>query len=138
MFNGLQQHHIGCLVESIEEFQKENTIIWKASDYSEVFSIKAQDVKVCFINQPGGIKIELVEPGPNNKSLTKMLERGVSYYHLAFSSAAYDETVKTFEQANCRQLSEFSSEAFNGNRCCFFYHPQLKLIELIESNKTHG
>lgn len=134
MFNGLQQHHIGCLVANIEEFKKENTGIWKASDYSDVFPIEAQDVKVCFIDQPNGIKIELVEPGPNNRSLSKMLDKGTSYYHLAFISSAYDEAVEAFEEANCRQLSEFRSEAFNGNRCCFFYHPHLKLVELIESN----
>jgi hypothetical protein len=134
MFNGLQQHHIGCLVASIDEFKNENAAIWKASDYSEVYTIEAQDVKVCFIEQLNGIKIELVEPGPKNKSLARMLEKGVSYYHLAFTATAYDDAVNAFEEASCRQLSEFRSEAFNGKRCSFFYHPHLKLIELIESN----
>jgi len=134
MFTGLQQHHIGCLVASIEEFKVENKGIWSMSEYSEVYTIEAQDVKVCFVEQSGGIKIELVEPGSNNRSLTKMLEKGTSFYHLAYTSTAYDDAVKSFEEANCRQLSEFRSEAFKGKRCCFFYHPQLKLIELIEQD----
>ncbi len=132
MFSGLQQHHIGCLVASIDDFKTENIAVWSLSDYSDVYAIEAQDVKVCFIEQAGGIKIELVEPGINNRSLTKMLDKGISFYHLAYTSTTYDDAVKSFEEANCRQLSEFRSEAFNGKRCCFFYHPHLKLIELIE------
>lgn len=132
MFNDLKQHHIGCLVASIDDFKKENESLWKAADYSETFTIEAQDVRVCFIQNDGGIFIELVEPGIQNKPLTKMLAKGTSYYHLAFLSANYDQSVQDFVNANCHQLTQFHSEAFHGKRCCFFYHPQLKLIELIE------
>lgn len=132
MFNNLEQHHIGCLVSSINEFKEENQNIWAGSDYSEVFDIKTQDVKVCFIKKSGGVMIELVEPGAGNKPLCKLLNKGVSYYHLAFTSQHYEKSVEDFKRANCHQLSEFLSEAFNGSRCSFFFHPQLKLIELIE------
>jgi methylmalonyl-CoA/ethylmalonyl-CoA epimerase len=132
MFGHLKQHHIGCLVESIESFKIENKDIWTAKDYSEVFTIEMQDVKVCFIHNTGGVLLELVEPGPQNRPLVKMLAKGVSYYHLAFISHSYEESVHNFKNAGCHQLSEFLSEAFAGKRCSFFYHPQLKLIELIE------
>ncbi len=132
MFHNLEQHHIGCLVESIEEFKEANRNIWTEADYSKTFSITAQDVKVCFLNNAGGIKLELVEPGVQNKPLRKMLDKGISYYHLAFISKNYEKTVEDFRENGWHQLSEFLSEAFCGRRCCFFYHPQLKLIELIE------
>lgn len=134
MFYNLKQHHSGYLVESIDDFKKHNKKMWDESDYSEVFSIKAQNVKVCFINKTGGAAIELVEPGSSNKALTRMLSNGVSIYHLAFTSPCYDATVQDFKMAHCHQVTEFFSEAFMGKRCSFFYHPQLKLIELIESN----
>jgi methylmalonyl-CoA/ethylmalonyl-CoA epimerase len=133
MLSDLKQHHIGCLVDSIEDFKKENELLWKAADYSETFTIREQDVKVCFIQNRGGIFIELVEPGSENKPLTKMLAKGTSYYHMAFLSDRYDQSVQDFADAHCHQLSQFHSEAFNGKRCSFFYHPQLKLIELIEA-----
>ena len=132
MLSNLKQHHVGCLVASIDDFKKENETLWKASDYSETYTIREQDVKVCFIQNTGGIFIELVEPGSENKPLSKMLAKGTSYYHIAFLSAHYDQSVKDFEEAHCHQLSEFHSEAFGGKRCSFFFHPQLKLIELIE------
>ena len=132
MFRHLKQHHIGCLVESINSFKMENKDIWIEKDYSEIFAIEMQDVKVCFIYNTGGVFIELVEPGIQNKPLIKMLAKGFSYYHLAFSSQSYEDSVNNFKKAGCHQLSEFSSEAFAGKRCSFFYHTQLKLIELIE------
>ena len=133
MFRHLKQHHIGCLVDSIDSFKKENKDIWIAKDYSEVYTIEIQDVKVCFIHNTGGVFIELVEPGIQNKPLIKMLAKGYSYYHLAFISQSYEDSVNNFKNAGCHQLSEFSSEAFAGKRCSFFYHSQLKLIELIEN-----
>jgi methylmalonyl-CoA/ethylmalonyl-CoA epimerase len=133
MIKNLKQHHIGCLVSSIDEFKLENKSIWSEEDYSEVYTITKQDVKVCFIKGINGPYIELVEPGIENKPLKKMLDKGFSYYHIAFSSQQYEESVSDFIKANCHQLSEFVSEAFNGKRCSFFYHPQLKLIELIET-----
>ena len=133
MFRHLKQHHIGCLVKSIDSFKTENKDIWIAKDYSEVFTIEMQDVKVCFIHNTGGVLIELVEPGIQNKPLIKMLAKGVSYYHLAFISESYEDSINNFKNAGCHQLSEFSSEAFAGKRCSFFYHSQLKLIGLIEN-----
>ena len=131
MFKELKQHHIGCLVPNINDFKNENKNIWVESDYSEVFDIRAQDVKVCFIKN-GGITLELVEPGLSNDPLKRLLSKGVSYYHLAYSTEFYELSVSNFLAANCRQLSDFISEAFAGKRCSFFYHNQLKLIELIE------
>ena len=134
MFSDLRQHHIGCLVSSIDDFKDNNKAIWSEDDYSEVFHISSQDVKVCFIKKTGGIEIELVEPGAQNKPLTKLLSKGLSYYHLAFTSKQYDASVDRFKEAEIHQLVEFVSEAFNNKRCSFFYHNELKLIELIEVN----
>lgn len=132
MFPELTQHHIGCLVDNIDEFKNNNLKIWQEADYSETYDIASQDVRVCFIHKTGGTLIELVEPGTQNKPLSKMLAKGVSYYHLAFTSKDYEKSVMDFKTADFHQLSEFHSEAFCGKRCSFFFHPQLKLIELIE------
>ena len=133
MFDNLKQHHIGCLVTSIEAFKKENSIFWDEFDYSQVFYITKQDVKVCFIKKTGGIALELVEPGSSNKSLKNLLVKGITYYHLGFTTTCYDKAVEKMTLASCHQLTEFSSEAFKGKRCSFFYHRDLKLIELIEA-----
>lgn len=132
MIPGLRQHHIGCLVENIETFKIENDFHWSGSSYSAVYAVSNQDVKVCFLQFSDDTVIELVEPGPGNLSLLKMIQKGNSFYHLGFITDAYDQSVEKLSEAGFRQISEFSSEAFSGNRCAFFFHPQLRLIELIE------
>ena len=134
MLPDLHQHHVGLLVSSIEDFKEENKSVWTEEKYSQIFSISSQDVKVCFLHNSEDTCIELVEPGSHNKPLGKLLTKGFSFYHLGFVTNTYDHSVEDLINSNCRQLSEFHSEAFNGKRCTFFYHPQLKLIELIEGD----
>jgi len=132
MFNNLKHHHIGCLVNSIDNFKNDNYHIWPETCYSEIFAIKMQQVRVCFLLDNGGFLLELIEPGIENIPLRKMLAKGFSYYHMAFLSSSYENSAAQFRTAGCHQVSEFLSEAFGGKRCSFFYHSQLKLIELIE------
>lgn len=132
IFRGLRQHHIGCLVASIEEFKNENEGLWKEADYSKVYSISSQDVRVCFLMMSSDTRLELVEPGTGNQPLLKLLTKGLTYYHIGFITATYEESVEMLISSNFRQLSEFTSEAFKGRRCAFFYHPQMRLVELIE------
>src|SRR5688572_4963870 len=138
MFADLKQHHNGCLVKSIDEFKSNNSIIWKETDYSEIFTIKAQDVRVCFINSMRGSFIELVEPGEQNKTLCRMLEKGIINYHIGYITSNYTEVIKRCKQAGLHHVSEFKSEAFNDNLCSFFYHSQLGLIEIIEGEEKEN
>jgi methylmalonyl-CoA/ethylmalonyl-CoA epimerase len=132
MFSDLKQHHIGCLVTSIDDFKIENKNVWNEDKYSQVFIVSSQHVKVCFLQMSTDTRLELVEPGSENQPLTKLLNKGITYYHIGFISDSYEESVEMLLNSNCRQLSEFNSEAFNGKRCAFFYHPSIRLIELIE------
>ena len=133
MFSDLKQHHIGCLVTSIEDFKIENTSVWNEDNYSQVYMISSQDVKVCFLQMSSDTILELVEPGAGNQPLGKLLTKGNTYYHIGFISNTYDQSIEMLINSGFRQFSEFHSEAFKGKRCAFFYHPQLRLIELIEN-----
>jgi len=133
MFPDLVQHHIGCLVASIAEFKTENSNVWDDDKFSRVYSVSSQDVKVCFLQISSDTCIELVEPGAANQPLSKLLTKGITYYHIGFKSDRFNESVNMLINSNCKFLSEFKSEAFAGKRCAFFYHPHIRLIELIES-----
>ena len=133
MFSDLKQHHIGCLVHSISDFIAENIEVWPQDKYSTSYFVSSQDVRVCFLQMSPDTLLELVEPGPANQPLAKLLNKGITLYHIGFISNSYDESVERLLHSNCRQLSEFNSEAFDGKRCAFFYHPQIRLIELIEN-----
>ena len=132
MLPELTQHHIGCLVESIAEFRILNSGIWSDDRYSPVYDVSSQDVKVCFLKMTEDTRLELVEPGTGNLALLKLRSKGLTYYHIAFETKSFDESVKKLVELNCKFLTEFKSEAFDGKRCGFLYHPDIRLIELIE------
>ena len=134
MFPELKQHHIGCLVESIDEFKIENENVWDAEKYSQTFFVSSQDVQVCFLQMSSDTCLELVQPGTSNKPLSRLLSKSLTYYHIGFITRQFDDSVKRMIDSNYKLLSVFDSEAFGGKRCAFFYHPQIHLIELIESD----
>jgi methylmalonyl-CoA/ethylmalonyl-CoA epimerase len=132
MISGLHQHHIGCLVHNIESFKEENDPTWGKASYSQIHTVSTQDVKVCFLQFSSDTIIELVEPGPENQALSRMIQKGITFYHVGFITDAYEKSVKKLVNGGFRLVNEFNSEAFGGKRCAFLFHPQLQLIELIE------
>lgn len=124
-------HHTGCLVESIEDsiaFYK-NTFGFSA--VSEIYNISEQKVRVCFIKNGENSLLELVQPEEGNKELMKMLQKRVSYYHVAYMVEDI-ESALTKIQDDVHLVSKFNSEAFQGKLCAFVYTRELHLIELIQ------
>jgi methylmalonyl-CoA/ethylmalonyl-CoA epimerase len=134
MFTGLRQHHIGCLVQNIADFRLENGNVWNDENYSQVYSISSQDVQVCFLQLSSDTCLELVQPGSSNGPLIKLLGKGITYYHIGFVTSEFDISLERLVSGNYKLLSVFDSEAFEGRRCAFLYHPQMRLLELIEAN----
>lgn len=126
-------HHVGCLVDNMDESIRTYTDLLGFDPPSEIYDISSQKVKVCFIKNTTDSFIELVEPYEENTSLRKMLKKGQSFYHTAYTVKNFDEALKEMEAKGARFMPVFTSEAFNNKRCVFFFTPELQLIELIES-----
>lgn len=122
-------HHIGVLVNSIEEataaYRELNARI------SEPVVIASQSVRVCFVYVDNSVAIELVEPSEKGVS-RNLLKRGVTYYHLGYLVRNFDSALESLAELSYVHLQTFESEAFEGRRCAFLMSPVLHLIELIE------
>lgn len=129
----LKMHHVGCLVENIEEAFNNYKILISDISISKIYFIEEQKVKVAFLNISDQLFLELVEVTDETTSLYKMKKKGVSFYHLAFLDSDFDNRVIYLQNNNYRLISIFNSEAFDGNKCAFFYTPDMQLIELIEA-----
>lgn len=131
----MEVHHIGCLVENIESaIDNYNLQFDERLEQSEIYNISSQKVKVCFLSLHGQLNIEFVEPYEENKSLQKMLKKGVNFYHIGYIVSAFDKKLNDLQEKGFRALGQpFHSEAFANKRCIFLYNDQLHLIELIES-----
>jgi methylmalonyl-CoA/ethylmalonyl-CoA epimerase len=130
--NTLKYHHVGLLVESIEESIEHYSALFGKFNVSDIFVIQSQKVKVCFVKNAHDSYIELVQPLGEDSVVAKLLKKRMSYYHLGYKVANIENAVTELEQLNYKPMEYFNSEAFNGKRCIFLFTPETHLIELIE------
>lgn len=125
-------HHVGLLVDSIENSIVHYSELFGRTNISKIISIETQKVKVCFVKISAESYIELVEPVSEDSFVFKLLKKRTSYYHIGYEVADISSTVSKLEQLNYKPLDFFNSEAFEGKRCVFLFSPEAHLIELIE------
>jgi methylmalonyl-CoA/ethylmalonyl-CoA epimerase len=130
--NTLHYHHVGLLVESIEESIAHYRTLFGSSNISDIIFIQSQKVKICFVKNAPNSYIELVQPIGDDSIVAKLLKKRTSYYHLAYKVSNIENAVAELEQLNYKPLAYFNSEAFNDKRCIFLFTPETHLIELIE------
>jgi len=130
--NMLSFHHVGILVESIENSATQYSELFGKANISGITTIASQKVKVCFVKISEASFIELVEPIDQESVVYKLLRKRVNYYHIGYKVADILFAVSKLEQLNYKALDFFNSEAFDGKRCIFLFTPDAYLIELIE------
>lgn len=128
----LQFHHVGLLVDDIENSVEHYSNLFGGANVSDITTIASQKVKVCFVKIGGESYIELVQPVNEESVVYKLLKKRVSYYHIAYMVTDITAAVTRLEEMNYKPLEYFNSEAFGGKRCIFLFSPDAHLIELIE------
>ncbi|MGB9696379.1 MAG: VOC family protein [Ignavibacteria bacterium] len=127
----MRYHHTGCLVENLESEKKYYSDFLGFSVGNDIY-ISEQKVTVCFVALEDNIFLELVQPAEDNLSLKKMIQKGITYYHIAFVSDNFETEFQKLINTDHLMVSRFRSEAFNNRWCAFFLTPDRKLIEVIE------
>jgi len=128
----LNFHHIGLLVENMEQSIDQYAALFGRSNISDCITVGSQKVKVCFVRNSGNTFIELVEPTDQESVVFKLLKKRINYYHLAYKVNDIDAAVQKLRELNYKPMDFFNSEAFDGKRCIFLFSPEAHLIELIE------
>ena len=129
----MQLHHIGYVVEKIEEAQQN----FEALGYKVAQVPVNDDIQKCriaFIAREGEPMIELVEPYENNKSLRKMLtQRGNTPYHMCYEvedvEALFDELSE--KEGWMPLFRPVEATAFRNRLITYFYNAQIGYVEFV-------
>ncbi len=132
----LRLHHVGCLVHSIAEAERTFVGTIVSGPPPESIWVSSQKVRVAFVGTTSGTLIELVQPDPDNQPLYKMLQKGISFYHVGFLCDDVNAKEKILIASGARIITRFCSEAFDGRECVFMLTQDGKMLELIQRPST--
>jgi methylmalonyl-CoA/ethylmalonyl-CoA epimerase len=132
-------HHVGVAVKSIKTALETYTGIFGFRRLTPPLEVSPQRVKVCFVEAPPGVLIELVEGIGDNSPVKKVLERsGSGPYHLCYKVDDLDEAVGELEARGCILFRRFEMPAHGLRRFAFLFTPDNQLFELCESRGVGG
>ena len=122
--------HIGYITDNIAQTAESFRLLGYEAD--AVVNDDTQRTRICFLTKPGATKIELVEPYEDNKTMQKMLKRGVTPYHTCYEvddvNAAYEEML---DNDFTPLFEPVSAPAFNNRLICYFWKSDIGFIELV-------
>ncbi len=98
--NRMKTEHIGYLTTDIDATAK----AFEVFGYKKLSVIDFEDQKcsVCFLVKDGNVKVELVKPYENNKSLLRLLKKtGNSPYHVCYEVDNLDEMLVKTNTGGC-------------------------------------
>lgn len=129
-------HHIGCAVESIQDYLDEFFApLFAPVSVSRTFEDPIQRVRVAFVEVSPGTLIELVEPVGEDSPVRRFVgsPRG-GLYHLCYEVNDLEAQIARFRKKRCLLLAApVPAVAFGGRRIVFLMTPQRDLIELVEA-----
>jgi len=122
--------HIGYITDNIVQTSSSFSLFgYKAG---EIINDDTQRTRICFLSKQDEITIELVEPYEDNKTMQKMLKRGVSPYHVCYVvddvHMAYEEMLNNDFMPLFKPVS---APAFNNRQICYFWKSDVGFIELV-------
>jgi predicted enzyme related to lactoylglutathione lyase len=125
----LTLHHVGFACTTIEAGLQFIKQVYDIEAVTDAVFDPFQNATVCMIETANGLSIELVV----GRAVGRLLDRGVSLYHLAYAVNDIDAAIRNFAKAGGRQIGEVvPAKLFNGSRVCFV-QTQLGMVELVET-----
>jgi methylmalonyl-CoA/ethylmalonyl-CoA epimerase len=133
---GMRFHHIGYAVKDIRSYLDNFLIpMFSPERVTEPVTDPLQRVTVCFVDMPGGMTIELIEPFGENSPVDSVIgsSRG-GLYHMCFETDDLDAELKRFRRKGCVPLGKpVPATAFGGRRIVFMLTPERDLVEVLEA-----
>lgn len=122
--------HVGYLTDDIVKTAEAFRFL--GYQYDDIVDDDTQRTRICFLSKPGETNIELVEPFEDNKTMQKLLKRGVTPYHTCYEvddiHAAYEEML---DNDFTPLFKPVAAPAFNGRLICYFWKGETGFIELV-------
>ena len=123
--------HVGYLTDDIQKTAESFRLMGYERD--DIVDDNTQRTRICFLHKPGETTIELVEPYQDNKTMQKLLKRGVTPYHTCYAlddiKAAYEEML---DNDFTPLFQPVPAPAFGNRLICYFWKADVGFIELVE------
>ena len=119
--------HIGYITDCIENTTKTFSVL--GYEAGIIVNDETQRTRICFLRKEGETTIELVEPYEDNKTMQKMLKRGVSPYHTCYMvddvDAAYEEML---DNDFTPLFKPVAAPAFGNRLICYFWKSEIGFV----------
>ncbi len=126
-------HHVGVAVRSIETSLATYVGLFGFRRVSECLEVAPERVRVCFVEAPSGMLVELVEGVDEDSPVADVLRRpGAGPYHLCYAVEDLDGAIHKLRRRRCRLLRRFDRPAGGYRRFAFLLSPERQLFELCE------
>jgi methylmalonyl-CoA/ethylmalonyl-CoA epimerase len=128
-------HHIGCVVDSIENRIESYRIGLGSASASQVFEDPIQRARVAFLDlpAPGAVQLELVEPAAPDSPVARFLEKGGGLHHLCYEVDDLQEQIRWMKAQRAVLIrSPKPAVAFGGRHIAWMRTRDALLIEYLE------
>jgi methylmalonyl-CoA/ethylmalonyl-CoA epimerase len=127
-------HHIGIVVDNIQNSLGEFSKFIKFDEISIPTLVGSQKVNVCFM-KIGESRIEFIEPINDESPVRKALQKGGGFHHICFEVDDLSEKIKEIVE-NGGRLIVSPVEGFEGRQIAFVLlnmkKTNLNLVELVQ------
>jgi methylmalonyl-CoA/ethylmalonyl-CoA epimerase len=133
--SGITLHHIGCVVDSIEQKIEGYKLALGSVSVSQIYEDPIQRSRVAFLDlpTPGGVQFELVQPVAPNSPVAGFLEKGGGLHHLCYE---VDDMQGQIAWMRSQRVALVSSPkpaaAFGGRHIAWMLTRDFLLIEYLE------
>lgn len=99
----------------------------------EIVNDDTQRTRICFLTKANEVRVELVEPYEDNRTMQKMLtKQGVSPYHTCYEVDDVDREYEQLIQEDWVALFKpVAAPAFGNRKICYFWNAEIGFIELV-------
>lgn len=122
--------HVGYITDDIVQTVASFQLLGYKAD--AIINDDTQRTRICFLRKPGETNIELVEPYEDNKTMQKMLKRGVTPYHTCY---VVDDIMASYEEMLDNDFTPLfkpvAAPAFDNRLICYFFKSDIGFIELV-------
>lgn len=122
--------HIGYVTDDIAKTAASFQLLGYEAD--KIINDDTQRTRICFLHKPDEVTIELVEPYEDNKTMQKMVKRGVTPYHTCYIVDDINEAYEEMLDNDFTPLFKpVEAPAFDNRLICYFWKSEVGFIELV-------
>ena len=126
--------HIGYVTKCIEKTASTFEVFGYVTE--KIVNDDTQRTRICFLRKEGEVSIELVEPYPDNATMTKMLKKGVTPYHTCYQVSDVHAAFEQLKDNGFTPLfSPVEAPAFDNRLICYFWKNDIGLVEIVEKER---